>query len=516
MSLNETLFRNTKQTNGRIPPGLPNLVALSHIRREISKVKNQNPDLINRQLNCHHNAISEYSVNQLSHLISLIQNFDLQETDLTNFNAQPQINSKMRFLIFDFLMYSHVRLNLSTSTLFLAFSIIDRYSAKYVIESCNYQLLALTSLWIASKYWDSKNRAVTLPILINLCCNQYTPNNFKDTELHLLKALNWTLCQAPTHDSLIDMIIFIKDDHSQLEADKALNAQQSIINKYLSSHFLNINEIKLGSIMLCELTSFDLDFSFKFDNLMIAKAAIILVMLTLNFNQSNKWENFNTTCCSDPEIVEIMNSMLNIVMDKDALPSSFKAKYLNRGSSSDSSDYPSTPAGEQMFQFFNAYSLQLQLDDICRLQEFDLSSSFTDLTQVSGNSDSVTMTPISTVEHHFEKSNPFAVTPASSSSPSPNTFTPMSSFIDNSSFHNNISPGRSNSLPTPIAGPIGKLARTIRYNKPLHTPLTPTTPTMLRKQNSKKIVLKNFIRKNSLSYHERNRSISSKKVGSFH
>lgn len=295
---------------------LPNMPYLAQIRRNIATIKAANPNLVRKELETHHLTVKEYSPNQLSHLLTLESELNHATTvakSLANFKAQPQINHKMRTLIFDFLMYCHTRLNLSTSTLFLAFDILDRYASKYVIKSSTYQLIALTSLWISSKYWDSKNRVATLKVLQSLCCNQFTVNQFKEMELHLLKSLNWSLCHVATYDSFIDMLLFMKtNDANDNDFPKKLN----------------INEIKLGAILLCELASFDLNLALNYNQSSIALAAITVVSMSLNFYNLNQWEDLQMNV-NDDNMVNICKELLSLVVNIDSLPSSFKFKYIS-------------------------------------------------------------------------------------------------------------------------------------------------------------------------------------------
>ena len=148
------------------------------------------------------------------------------------------------------------------------------------MRSGNYQLLALTALWISSKYWDSKNRVATLPVLLSLCCEQYTAQQFKNTEIQLLKYLNWSLCDIVTCDSLIDLQLFLKG------APKGID----------------LNEIKLGTIMLCELSRFDLELSLDSQLDKIVLAAITLIKLAIKFVKDGQYDNYKAVLSQNPKL----------------------------------------------------------------------------------------------------------------------------------------------------------------------------------------------------------------------
>lgn len=329
------------------------LAYMSHVRRNVARLKSQDENLVKRELASHHFSVLEYSNQLLTHLICLEEDNskNISKPSLSSFEAQPQINDKMRRLIFDFLMCCHTRLGLSSSTLFLCFNMLDRYTSKYIVKSSNYQLLALTALWISSKYWDSKNRIASLKILQNLCCKQYSIQQFKEMELHVLKSLNWTLCQTATPDSFIDILLFLKDNK---------NVSPSVLHDDKARDILNVNEIKFGSIMLCELASFDLQLAFNCKSSQIVLGAITLVTLAIKFETLNQWENFQCNS-QDAGLIRICNALLQLVLKSDSLPSSFKFKYIGGNAE--------TATSKKILNALHKYFIQLQLEEFYRSQE---------------------------------------------------------------------------------------------------------------------------------------------------
>ncbi|CAI1791187.1 hypothetical protein SEUBUCD646_0A00360 [Saccharomyces eubayanus] len=489
----------------------PNLSLLLQKRRSIANAKSKNSNLVKRELQSHHSAISEYNNDQLSHYFQLSQT-EKPLYSLTNFTSQPQVNPKMRFLIFDFIMYCHTRLNLSTSTLFLTFTILDKYSSRFIIKSYNYQLLSLTALWISSKFWDSKNRMATLKVLQNLCCNQYSIKQFTSMEMHLFKSLDWSICQSATFDSFIDIFLF--QSTSPLLSTPTLSApleafiQQKLallndaagtaINKSSpQSPAFNINEIKLGAIMLCELASFNLELSFKYDRSLIALGAINLIKLSLNYYNSNVWENFDLAPEGpaqdlDISLSEISNLLLDIAMDQYSFPSSFKSKYLNHNKAS--------PA-KSLLDALQNYCVQLKLEEFYRSQELEtmysniFAQSFEDdplacvypntTTPKSATASSSAATDYFSDHTHIRRltkeniSTPFAFTPtSSSSSPSPFTSpykTSSSMTTPDSAYHH----AHSNSFSSTQYSFKRSLSIPQNSNIFWPSPLTPTTPSLM-------------------------------------
>ena len=490
------------------PMSQPNLPYLAYVRRQVAAAKAENIGLVRRELCSHHASMTEYCNDHMSHLLSLdSQRSEDRVATQAGFDMQPQINPRMRALIFDFIMYSHTRLNLCTATLFLTFDILDRYASRFIIKSGNYQLLALTALWLASKYWDAKQRVVNLATLCQLCCNQYTRQNFKDMELHLLKSLNWDLYQTATYDAFIDMILFLKkDEHDDLAT--------------LLNPDLNINEVKLGAIVLCELLAFDIKTTAAHDTYTLTKAVVTLLSLSLDFQHFNKWRNINDVC-SDEKSVAIMNQVLQICANERAYPSSFKFKHFNKQGAS-----PGNPGTvEKLLQNLANYNHKLQAEEFARLQQFDMfndpfSSIFND---DAGNCNSSSFS-LDTDDNNSTTTTPRpgSITPLSSVSSSsssplmslPPAYSKQAGPFVAQSRSNSISKqgtpflaqSRSNSLST-LAG----LAPYLTRHRSVHGPLTPTTPTMFRKPSIRKMSSVSKITGLS-AVHQRKRSASSTDV----
>lgn len=117
-------------------------------------------------------------------------------------DLQPEIKWFMRPYLLDFLIELHSSFRLSSSTLFLALNIIDRYCSKRIVFKRHYQLVGTTSLWLASKYEDKKSRIPTLRELTTMCRNAYDDEMFIQMEMHILQTLDWNLSHPSLEDCL--------------------------------------------------------------------------------------------------------------------------------------------------------------------------------------------------------------------------------------------------------------------------------------------------------------------------
>ncbi|SCW01416.1 LAFE_0D12090g1_1 [Lachancea fermentati] len=280
---------------------------LSAARRSTWNARAAHPRVVQMELMAHQITCQEYSVDILRHLIDIEQQ---SRPCFASFEAQPEISVQMRSLIFDFVMCCHTRLGLSSSTLFLCFNIIDRYCSRIIVKSATYQLVALCSLWLASKYTDKKPRIPSLRALQSLCCNQYSKRQFQDMELHILKSLNWMSCVAPPHDAFVD--ILLKNKISSL-----------------SYKGLNLNDLKYGAVVLCELACFDHVLAFDYNASAVALAAVTLITHALRYTVDGQFLHYSAML-KDLNLQRVCELLLARFRSR-SFPSSFRLKYMSQG-----------------------------------------------------------------------------------------------------------------------------------------------------------------------------------------
>lgn len=108
-------------------------------------------------------------------------------------DLQPELEWYMRPYLIDFLIEIHQQYRLRPETLHLTINLIDRYVSKRIVFKKHYQLVGCTSLWIASKYEDSKEKVMSVSELKKMCCDAYEENSFIQMEGHILSTLDWNL-----------------------------------------------------------------------------------------------------------------------------------------------------------------------------------------------------------------------------------------------------------------------------------------------------------------------------------
>ena len=148
---------------------------------EISKEmeNNINSDLQN---------VNEYTDEIFQNLINEEDIINL-EIDANYLEYQPEINEKMRAILIDWLIDVNNRFHYKEETLYTTIYIMDRYLSKKVIKRKRFQLLGITSLFIASKLNEIYFRRISDYSFIS--DNTYTQDEIKIMEEDISKTLNF-------------------------------------------------------------------------------------------------------------------------------------------------------------------------------------------------------------------------------------------------------------------------------------------------------------------------------------
>lgn len=160
----------------------------------------------------------EYHESVFKHMLKMEK---LTKWDPDMMSMQPELQWHMRPYLLDFLLETHLGLQLSKETLYLAVNLVDRYCSKRIVFKKHYQLVGCAALWIASKYQDKKAKVPTLDELKLICCHQYDVHMFKQMEMHILTTLEWVI-GYPTVDLYLDIYLKGQDGSQGPMRDIAL------------------------------------------------------------------------------------------------------------------------------------------------------------------------------------------------------------------------------------------------------------------------------------------------------
>ena len=104
---------------------------------------------------------------------------------------QVDITEEMRSIVVDWLVDVHRKFKMRMETLFIAFCIMDRYLEKNQIHKEIFQLVATSSLFIASKYEEIY--PPSLEDFVYICADTYSKSEIIEMESMILCDLEFGL-----------------------------------------------------------------------------------------------------------------------------------------------------------------------------------------------------------------------------------------------------------------------------------------------------------------------------------
>ena len=138
---------------------------------------------------------SEFLQNAGEYIDEIFDNLIDEEKDLNwkinpnYFENQTEINQSMRSILIDWLIDVHNKFQFKEETIYIAIYIIDNYLSKRIIKRHKFQLLGITSLFIASKVNEIYIRRISDYVFIT--DNAYNIEDIKCMEEEISKTLNF-------------------------------------------------------------------------------------------------------------------------------------------------------------------------------------------------------------------------------------------------------------------------------------------------------------------------------------
>lgn len=144
---------------------------------------------------------------------------------------QPEITSRMRAILIDWLALVCTKSKLSPDAFYLTVNILDRYLSLKKATKKNLQLIGAAALFIASKYEDIYH--VPVDDLVYLCDRAYSTEQIYRMEEKVLKALNYRISIPTTYKFLLRFL-------------NAGHADNEIV--YLSCYILELTMLKIDFV----------------------------------------------------------------------------------------------------------------------------------------------------------------------------------------------------------------------------------------------------------------------------
>ncbi|KAJ7964954.1 Cyclin [Quillaja saponaria] len=143
--------------------------------------------------------------------------------------SQPDLNSKMRAILVDWLIEVHRKFELMPETLYLAINIVDRFLSIKAVPRRELQLVGISSMLIASKYEE-----IWAPEVNDFVCisdNAYVREQVLVMEKAILGKLQWYLC-VPT--PYVFLVRYIK---ASIPSDKEMENMVFFLAELSLSHY---------------------------------------------------------------------------------------------------------------------------------------------------------------------------------------------------------------------------------------------------------------------------------------
>ncbi|XP_074539629.1 G1/S-specific cyclin-E2 [Halichoeres trimaculatus] len=182
--------------------------------------------------------------------------------DKSYLQKHPKLQPKMRAILLDWLLEVSEVYSLHRQTAYLAQDYFDRYMLTQEDVSKEYlQLIGITALFVASKMEEIyPPKIVEFAYVTDGACDMW---DIQQTELHLLKALDWNLCP----ETAISWLKLYAQVEAQREGENFLEPQFSQDTYIQITQLLDLCMMDIGSLdysysvlaaaAFCHFSSFD-------------------------------------------------------------------------------------------------------------------------------------------------------------------------------------------------------------------------------------------------------------------
>ncbi|KAK9728392.1 B-type cyclin [Basidiobolus ranarum] len=160
---------NTKKIDSEAPPGIPVAYMEELDKHDIGMVSEYSEDIFNymRELE-----------------VKMLPSHDYMD-------HQPELEWRMRRILFDWIIQVHERFRMLPETLFLCINYVDRFLSVKEVSIDKLQLVGITALFIAAKYEELD--APTVSSMLYMTDQTYSREELQKAERFLVNMLNYEL-----------------------------------------------------------------------------------------------------------------------------------------------------------------------------------------------------------------------------------------------------------------------------------------------------------------------------------
>ena len=163
-----------------------------------------------------HLLLDDYGEDIFNHIRKneKINIFNYSSKDLFKLQDKKYFNEKNRSIIFNWLVRNNHKWRLKDDTLFMAMNIMDRFISKYKVANSEFQLVAIASYLIASKYEDIYPPYVDE--LSQICNFSYTIDDILKKEYEILVGLDFDILYNSSYKYLTFLHSIADKENSKL------------------------------------------------------------------------------------------------------------------------------------------------------------------------------------------------------------------------------------------------------------------------------------------------------------
>ena len=226
---------------------------------------------------------------------------DYSSKDLFKLQDKKFFNEKNRGIIFQWLVKNNHKWKLNDDTIFMAMNILDRYISKYKVENSEFQLVAISSYLIASKYEDIYPPYVDE--LSQICNFIYTNDDIIRKEYEILSGLNFDILYNSSYKFLTFLHSIVDKENLKLfylaQFVLELSLENVDILEYSQSKRACASLLLAKKIMQIKKSWNDLRFYFDYNEneikIIQKKLIILLNNVIKNKTKNSVFEKFESS-----------------------------------------------------------------------------------------------------------------------------------------------------------------------------------------------------------------------------
>ena len=218
-------------------------------------------------------------------------NKPLYSNNIFKLQDSSEINEKHRSVVIEWLSYIIHYFSQSNETLFICINIMDRYITKKKITLNNYQLVAISSYLIASKYEDTNSPSID--DLIYISKNIYSHNNIIEMEIDILSTLNFDIFSVSSYQFFSFFYLISNLNNKILFCLGHLILELCLLNIDLMSY--DSSQLAIGSFIIAKksleikggLSNIKLFYNYNENDMIEIQKKIVLFLNRIVYSNKN-------------------------------------------------------------------------------------------------------------------------------------------------------------------------------------------------------------------------------------